>query len=37
MKCIVSWNKAEVLDCPCHGSRFTPQGEVIEELAITNL
>jgi nitrite reductase/ring-hydroxylating ferredoxin subunit len=31
MKCIVNWNNAEKSwDCPCHGSRFTPQGTIIE-------
>ncbi len=29
-KCIVGWNSAEESwDCPCHGARYTPQGEMI--------
>jgi glycine/D-amino acid oxidase-like deaminating enzyme/nitrite reductase/ring-hydroxylating ferredoxin subunit len=30
MKCDVAWNAAErSWDCPCHGSRFTPTGDVL--------
>lgn len=38
MKCIVAWNNAEqTWDCPCHGSRFAPDGKVIEGPATINL
>jgi Rieske Fe-S protein len=38
MGCIVNWNTAErSWDCPCHGSRFTPDGTVLEGPAVTAL
>lgn len=36
--CIVSWNsQTATFDCPCHGSRFGPHGDVLSGPAISNL
>ncbi len=36
--CVVSWNNAEeTWDCPCHGSRFSDDGQVIHAPAFRNL
>jgi Rieske Fe-S protein len=33
--CIVSWNSTEhTWDCPCHGSRFTPDGKLLNGPAL---
>ncbi len=33
--CIVSWNSAEhTWDCPCHGSRFSPNGKLLNGPAL---
>ena len=38
LKCHVAWNPAETSwDCPCHGSRFGPDGHVIEGPALRPL
>jgi Rieske Fe-S protein len=36
--CQVNWNTAErSWDCPCHGSRFTPHGDVLQGPAVHRL
>jgi glycine/D-amino acid oxidase-like deaminating enzyme/nitrite reductase/ring-hydroxylating ferredoxin subunit len=36
--CIVSWNSTEhTWDCPCHGSRFTPDGKLLNGPALSPL
>ncbi|BDC50467.1 (2Fe-2S) ferredoxin [Bryobacterales bacterium F-183] len=36
--CVVSWNPAEqTWDCPCHGSRFTPKGQVLNGPSVSDL
>jgi len=36
--CQLRWNSAErSWDCPCHGSRFTPEGEIIQGPAVRSL
>jgi Rieske Fe-S protein len=38
MGCKVHWNSVETSwDCPCHGSRFRPDGTVIEGPALSPL
>lgn len=38
LKCIVHWNRAErSWDCPCHGSRFSHEGDVLEGPALAPL
>jgi Rieske Fe-S protein len=36
--CIVAWNPVEsTWDCPCHGSRFTPEGTLVHGPAVADL
>ena len=36
--CLVAWNNAEQSwDCPCHGSRYSPEGEVMNGPAVRPL
>jgi Rieske Fe-S protein len=38
MGCLVAWNRAErSWDCPCHGSRFAPDGTVLDGPATLGL
>jgi glycine/D-amino acid oxidase-like deaminating enzyme/nitrite reductase/ring-hydroxylating ferredoxin subunit len=38
MGCIVQWNRVErSWDCPCHGARYAPSGEVLEGPALSGL
>ena len=38
LKCILEWNNAEKsFDCPCHGSRFSCTGKLLNGPAIADL
>jgi cytochrome b6-f complex iron-sulfur subunit len=37
-RCLVNWNKVhKAFVCPCHGSRFGPDGKVLQGPSTTNL
>ncbi len=38
MGCYVHWNDAETSwDCPCHGARFGPKGQLLNGPAVADL
>jgi Rieske Fe-S protein len=38
LRCVVAWNAAErTWDCPCHGSRYTGEGRVIQGPSVKDL
>ncbi|NLZ25540.1 MAG: Rieske 2Fe-2S domain-containing protein, partial [Clostridiales bacterium] len=38
LKCLLTFNKVDkTWDCPCHGSRFDIDGNIISEPAVNNL
>ena len=38
MGCALKWNEAEnTWDCPCHGSRFTKDGKLLDDPATKNI
>jgi Rieske Fe-S protein len=38
LRCIVAWNEEEgTWDCPCHGSRYTGEGRVIQGPTVDDL
>jgi Rieske Fe-S protein len=38
MGCVLKWNREEhTWDCPCHGSRFTEKGKVLNNPATDDM